>query len=84
MMRVEAPLFELAVVEFGLRREGQKAHEDLVIAGFFALLEQGLGMIGVFDVEVAIVTAGMTRHELVLVIETEAVGIGFQGEGLPG
>jgi hypothetical protein len=84
MMGVEAALFELAVVEFGLRGEGEKAHEDLVITGFFALLEQGLGMIGVFEVAVTIVTAGVTRHELGLIIESETIGIGFQGEGLPG
>ena len=44
MARVETAQFELSVVEFGLRRECQEAHEDLVIPGFFALLEQGFGM----------------------------------------
>ena len=50
MVRIEAPLFQLEVIRLRPRREREKAHEDLVIAGFFALLQERLGVIGVFDI----------------------------------
>ena len=52
MVRIEAPLFQLEVIGLGPRREREKPHEELVIAGFFALLQQRLGVIGVFDIVV--------------------------------
>jgi hypothetical protein len=61
MMRVEAALCELAVREFGLGREGQKAPEELVIAGFFALRQEWLGMIGVFEIPMAVIAAGVEQ-----------------------
>ena len=41
-------------------------------------------MIGVFEIAMAIVAAQVSGDELVLVVETEPVGIGFEGEGLSG
>ena len=81
---VEASLFELSVVEFGLRGEGEKAHEDLVVTRLFSLLEQRLWMVGVFEVAMSIVTAGVAGDELVLMVKTEAVGIGLERQGLSG
>ena len=84
MMRVEAARFELSVIEFGLGREGQKAQEELVIAGFFALLQEWLGMIGVFEIPMAVLAAGVAGDELVVVVEAEPVGRGFQRQRLAG
>src|SRR5215467_15834635 len=60
------------------RREREKAHEDLVIAGFFALFQERLGMIGVFDICMPLVTADMAGNELVTSIETQTIGIRLQ------
>jgi hypothetical protein len=84
MLRVEAALCELSVIEFGLGREGQKAQEELVIAGFFALRQEGLGMIGVFEIPMAVIAAGVAGDEVVVVVEAEPVGIGFQRQRLAG
>jgi hypothetical protein len=50
MLRIEAPLFEFEVVRFSPRRQGQKPQEELVSAGLFAVLQERLGVIGVFNV----------------------------------
>jgi hypothetical protein len=84
MGRVEASLFELLVIHLSLRRESHKAPKELVITGFFALLQQGLGMIGVFKVAMAVVASGMASDQLVLIVEAEPVGIGFEGQSLSG
>src|SRR6266851_10324309 len=84
MMRIEAPLLQLEVIRLGPRRERKKAHENFVITGFFALLQQGLGVIGIFDIGVPVVPSGMAGNELVSKIETEAIGIGFQRQGVAG
>jgi len=50
MVRIETALFELQVIRLGLLREGEKAHEGLLIPGLFALLQKRLGVIGMFDI----------------------------------
>jgi hypothetical protein len=45
-----------------------------VIAGFFALLQQGLGVVRVFDIRVPVVPSDMTGNELVPEIDTQAIG----------
>jgi len=42
------------------------------------LLQQGLGVIGIFDIEVPVIPSGMAGNELVAEIETQAIRIGFQ------
>ena len=64
MVRIQAPLFELEVIRLCPRRERQKPQEELVIAGFFALLQERLGVIGVFNVLEPIVASGMAGNEL--------------------
>ena len=46
VVRVQAALFELAVIGFCLREEGEKASKELVIARFFPLLQSGVGRSG--------------------------------------
>jgi hypothetical protein len=84
MVGVEAAQCELAGGEVGLRRKRQARHAALVMAGFFALREPGLGRRGGLAVALAMVTAAGARHALVLVIAPEAVGRGWQGAGLSG
>ena len=84
MMRIEAPRLQLEVIRLSARREREKAHEDLVIASFFALFQERLGMIGVFDICMPLVTADMAGNELVTPLETQTIGIGFQCQGVAG
>jgi hypothetical protein len=79
---LEAPLLQLEVIRLGPRRAREKAHEALVIAGFFALFHEWLGMIGGFDSWVPLVTSGMAGHELVTPRDTQASGRGFQHQGV--
>ena len=65
MVRIEAPLLQLEVIRLRPRREREKAHEELMIAGFFALLQERLGVIGVFDILEPLVPSGMAGNELV-------------------
>ena len=64
MVRIEATLLQLEVIRLCPRGEREKAHEELVIAGFFALLQQWLGVIGVFDILEPIVASGVAGNEL--------------------
>ena len=81
---MQATLFELEVIGLCPRREGEKPHEELVIAGFFALCEEGFGVIGVFDILEAIVASDVAGNERVPVVDAEPIGIGFERERLAG
>src|SRR5215471_6427899 len=78
VMWVQASRFELEVIGLGARREREKAHEDFMISGFFALLQQGLGVIGIFDILESVILAGMAGNELVPEVNTQAIRIRFQ------
>jgi len=80
---VEASLCERPVIEFGLGRESQRAHDELVSTGFSALLQQRFGMSRVFKVALAVVAAGVAGDEFVVLIEATPVGIGFQCHDAP-
>ena len=77
---VKAPLFQLLVVFMRLGAEGQKAQEELLLACLFAVQEQGGDVVGQLVILVAVVTAHMLGHQLVLVIDQEPVGVAFQGQ----
>ena len=81
---MQAPRFELEVRGFGPGREGEKAPEELVIAGFLALGEEGVGVIGVFDILEAIVASEVAGNERVTVVEAEPIGRGCEHERLAG
>ena len=84
MMRIEAPLFEFEVVGLGPRRQRQKPQEELVSAGLFAVLQERLGVIGVFNVLEPLVASGVAGNERVPVVEAEPIGRGFERECLAG
>ncbi len=62
---VEVAGAELLVVGFGLRTEGVEAQQPLGVAGAAALVEEFLDVIGVLEVAVALVAAGMGGDEIV-------------------
>ena len=77
LLGVEATLGELAVIKVGLGRQGDKAHEDLLVAGFFALGQKRLGVVGVLEVLVALIAADMPCDQFLARVDTNALGIGF-------
>src|SRR5262249_59223614 len=64
------------------RRESEKAPEELMSAGFFPLLQQRLGVIGVFHILEPIVASSMAGNKRVPVVEAEPIGISFEREHL--
>src|SRR5215471_18671982 len=81
---IEAPLFEFAVVCLGPRRQRQKSQAELVITALFAVLQERLGVIRVFNVLEPIVASGVAGNERVPVVEAEPIRRGFQRERLAG
>ena len=78
MVRLEATRFQLEVVRLSPWGQSEKPHKELVIAGFFALLQQGLGVIRVCDIRVPVVPSDLPGNERVSELETQAIGVGFQ------
>ena len=56
---------ELAVVVFSAGAQGVEAQQELGVAGFAALVEQLFDVVGIFEVAVPLVTAGMSGDEIV-------------------
>jgi hypothetical protein len=81
MGRSEAPLLQREVRGLSPRREGEKAPEELVIAGCFALLQERLGMIGVFNLLAPIVPSGMAGTERVVARDTPSIRRGCERQG---
>ena len=69
VVRIETPLFKFEVVRLCPRRQREKPHEELVITGFFALLQEWLGVIGVFNILESIVASSVAGDELVTPID---------------
>jgi hypothetical protein len=77
MRRLEVALLEREGIGLSLRREGQKTHEELVIAGLFTLLQQRFGVVRLFKVAVAVVPAVVTSEAVCTSLETKPVGLGL-------
>jgi hypothetical protein len=79
---VEAAGGELLVVGFGPGTEGVEGQEPFGVAGTAALVEEFFDVVGVLEVAVALVAAGVGGDEVVGVIEAEAAGEGVKGHQL--
>ena len=75
MAGVEPALLELLVIFGSLRAQTQEAGQQLLFTGLLALGQERPSVIGMFEVTVALVGADMLGHGLVLVIESQPVGI---------
>src|SRR5262249_22622836 len=64
--------------------EGEKAPEELMIARFFALLQQWLRVIGIFDILESIVASGVAGNELVTMVDAQPIRRGFERKRLAG
>src|SRR5262245_13739666 len=84
MVRIEATLLQLKVIGLRPRGEGKKAPEERVIAGFFALLQEWLGMIRVFHILEPLVPSGMAGNELVPQIDAQSIGVGLERQSVAG
>ena len=81
---VEVAGGELLVIVFGVWADGVEGEQPFGVASAAALVEEFFDVVGVFEVAVALVAAGVGGDELVGVIEAEAVGEGVEGELLGG
>ena len=69
---VETALGELVVVVFGAGAERVEAQQELGVAGFAALVEEFFYVVGIFEVPVALVAAGMSGNQIGPVIGAPA------------
>ena len=56
---------ELVVVFFGAGAERVEAQQELGVAGLAALVEELFYVVGIFEVAMALVAAGMSRNQVV-------------------
>jgi hypothetical protein len=76
---VEPALLEAVVIGLGIRRQRQEVHHQALFPGTAALGDQPLGVIRFLDVLVTTIAACVTGDELVVDVEADPVGIGFDG-----
>ena len=69
----------MLVIELGVRAERVEGEQPFGVASAATLVEEFLDVVGVFEVAVALVAAGVGGDELVSVIEAEAVGQRVEG-----
>ena len=81
---IQATGVALKGIRLGPRREGEKAPEERGIARFFALGEEGWGVIRLCASLEAIIASDVASNELVPVVETAPIGRGFAREGVAG
>jgi hypothetical protein len=81
---VEVTRGELLMIVFGAGTDGIEGEQPFGVSGATTLVEELLDVIGVFEVAVTLVAAGMGGNELLGVIEAETVGKGVEGELLGG
>jgi hypothetical protein len=71
---IKATFLELAIILLSPGAERIKRQEHFGIASFCALTQELLGVIGIFEVLMTVVTAGVGSDELPLMINAEPVG----------
>src|SRR5262249_30697076 len=71
---IKVTFLELAIILLGPRAERIKCQQHFGIARFCALTQELLSVIGIFDVLMTVVTAGVGSDQLPLMINTEPVG----------
>ena len=81
---IQALGLEVSLIFLGLGAESQEALEKGLVASLEALGEQFADMVGMLEVPVAFVAAGMFGHDLLVVQENEFIRISLEGETSPG
>src|SRR6516165_11994731 len=77
MAGVEPALLQAIVIGCRIGREPEKARNQALFAGAPALSEQTFGVVGVFDVLMPAIVAGVAGNELVVEVGANPVRIGF-------
>lgn len=75
---VEPARGQLLMVGFGLWAEGVKSQQQLALARGVAVGEEFFDVLGIFEVAVALVAAGVGGDELVVGIDAEPIGKAFE------
>jgi hypothetical protein len=71
---IEATILELAIILLSPRAQRLKCQQRFGIASFCALTQELFSVIGIFDVLMTVVTAGVGSDQLPLMINAEPVG----------
>jgi len=79
---IEATFLKLAMILLGTRAESIKTQEQFGVAGLTSLIEQILDVIWVFEVPVPIVATGVAGNQLLVMINAEPIGEGFEHQPL--
>ncbi len=77
MAGVKAARAQLLVISFGAGTEPQESKQQSVFFGFAPFSQEWLHMIGMFEVLMAVVTAGMFGDKLIAMIKAEAFRVEF-------
>ena len=80
--RVHALGLQALAVDLGARRDGQELHQQALLTGAFALHQELLRVVLIFDVLVPIHAAHMARDELLALIDAHAIGIGLERQAM--
>ena len=81
---IEATFLKLAMILLGTRAESIKTQEQFGVAGLASLIEQILDVIWVFEVPVPILATGVGGDQLLVMINAEPIGEGFEHQPLGG
>jgi hypothetical protein len=76
----EPLLLETFVIGLSIRGQRQEAQHQTLFPGTHTLGEQALGVLGILDIQVTRVAAGVTGDELGVEVDCDAVGIEFDGQ----
>ena len=82
--QVQLSLLQSLVIQLCFGRQGEKTHDDFLILGLAFLFQQGLGMVGIFDILVAIRDPTMPGNQFMIVVEADSVGVGLHRQLGPG
>ena len=75
--RVAPALLQAVVIGLGIRRQRQETQHQALFPGPAALGNQPLGVIWILDVLVTTIAARVSGDELVVEVDADPVGIGF-------
>ena len=74
---VEPVLLQADVIGCRIRRQCQEVHHQTLFAGPAALGDQTLGVVRILDVLVPTIATRVTGDELIVEVDADPVGIGF-------
>ena len=78
MSGIESTQLKLLVIALGVGGQGEETLHEFLMSSAAPLCEKLAGVVGIFEVAVSVIVSWMTGDEFVVVIDTEAVGVGLE------